>query len=67
MVDSICLGIYDPESPEFGKYALRPNTSKNSRKEPKVVTSVSKVTKQLEFQFHGDQDHMESPVENDKP
>ena len=65
------LGIYDPESPDFGKYAIRPNTSKN-KKEPKVVTSVSNVSKQLEFKISSpandsDQDHMESREDNDKP
>ena len=65
--------MYDPESPEFGKYVLGPNSSKKSgMKEPNVVTSVSNVTKQLEFEISGDandddQDHMESPKDNDKP
>ena len=57
-------GIYDPESPEFGKYVKRPNSSKN-QVGPQVVTSVSNVTKQLEFQISGDtndgdQDHVKS-------
>ena len=65
------LGIYDPESPDFGKYALRPNTSKPTN-ELKVVTSVSNVSKQLEFKISSlandnDQDHMDSPADNDKP
>ena len=51
--------VYDPESPEFGKYV------KNSAKaKPKVVVSVSNVTKQLQFEETvGDDGHLETSKE----
>ena len=70
MILLFLAGIYDPESPEFGKYIKKPTTSKKPE-EPKVVTSVSNVTKQLEFKISGDandggdQDHVESPEDNE--
>ena len=70
MILLFLAGIYDPESPEFGKYIKKSTTSKKPE-EPKVVTSVSNITKQLEFKISGDaddggdQDHVESPEDNE--